>query len=247
MAQEYRLLLLCQIFLFFHGTYSQSYLESGRQRLNAYKRKYNESKSDILIFLDVSGSVSNYGFQTEKFFVSSFLNELSIQPDATRVAVVTFGAKSKIDVDYIDLEGKQLEDATKCEFSRIFEYQVKHRHGPATNMKRAFEDGNTILENAKKHGWKRQNINTVAFFITDGHWTHDPRSVASKMKNSEFHVDVLSIGVGYTSEWQLKQIASSDDKYIYAPSFTKFKQLARYIRGGKFILQIEFCNPKIIE
>ena len=236
---DYRLLLLSQLLLLFYGANCQSYLgEDKKQRLNHLKQAYNNSQSDLLIFLDVSGSVSDYGFTTEKFFVTSLLNEMSVAHYSTRVAVVTFGKGSKLEVNYIGLAGKSTQDTTKCEFNNIFENHVKHRKAGYTNMWSAFNEGNRVLEAARKAGDKRENVNTVALLITDGYWNlgDNPKYEAAKMKSGQFHVDVFSIGVGYwVKEHELKAIASSNDKYIHASSFHAFKQLARYIRGGELI------------
>ena len=235
----YRLLLLSQLFVLFYGAYSQSYLNN-EQRLNAFKKSYNNSQSDIIIFLDVSGSVSDYGFHAEKYFVSSLLNEFSMAFYSTRVAIITFGWRVKTDINYINLEGKKTEDTTKCEFKKIFEYQVNHRYGRATNMKSTFRHGHDLLIEAERLGWKRRNINTVAFMITDGAWNMgDPRDEARSLRSSKYNVDMFSIGVDGAQRWQLEAIASSQDKVIYANTFTQFKQLAKYIRGGMHRIIIE--------
>lgn len=230
------LLLLSFLFLLLNGAFSQSYLDNARQRLNAFKKSYNNSQSDIVIFIDVSGSVSNYGFSTEKYFVSSLLNEFSVAVYSTRVAIITFGERIKTDINYINLERKKTEDTTKCEFKKIFEHQVKHRSEGATNMKSAFRHGLDLLKEADRLGWKRRNVNTVAFMIIDGAWNMgDPRDEAKNLRTSNYHVDIFSIGVDKAQRWQLDELASSPDKVIYANSFSNFKQLAKYIRGGMFV------------
>ena len=245
-----RLLLLSVFSLF---SISQSYwYDSNRQRLNTFKKSYNNSQSDIIFFLDVSGSVPDYGFRSEKYFVQSLLNEFSVAYYSTRVAVVTFGERIKTNINYINLQPYTGEDTTKCEFKKMFEYGVNHREGRATNMKAAFRTGEDLLNEAKRLGWKRNNVNTVAMIITDGAWNMgDPTPEINKLKNGQFHVDMFSVGVGWARHSQLQSIASSNEKVIYANDFYQFKQLAKYIRGGKsrkmlcfrMIRKVKFVSP----
>ena len=242
-----RLLLLSVFFSLFLSSHSQWHT-SNRQRLNAFKQSFKNSESDIIIFIDVSGSVRTYGFRTEKYFVTSLLNEFSIAFYSTRVAVVTFGERIKTDINYINLEDTNNEETTKCEFKKKFEHQVKFRNGGYTNMKSAFRTGYDLLKEAENLGWKRTNVNTVAMMITDGAWNlGNPTNEINQLKNGQFNVDIFSVGVGWARHSQLQTIASSNDKVIYAENFDQFKQLAQYIRGGKLhaIKVRSFIKPTI--
>lgn len=235
-----RLLLLSVFFSQFLSSNCDWY-DSNRQRLNAFKKSFKNSESDIIIFIDVSGSVRSHGFRTEKYFVTSLLNEFSVAFYSTRVAVITFGERVKTDLNYINLESKDSEDTTKCEFKKTFEYRVTFRNGRATNMKSAFRSANDLLKEAQELGWKRRNVNTVAMMITDGAWNlGDPSGEIYELKNGDFNVDIFSVGVGYADRSQLQTIASRHDKVIYANNFNQFKELAKYIRGGRWLEK--FCE-----
>ena len=228
-----RLLLLSVFFSLFFSSHSQWHT-SNRQRLNTFKESFKNSQSDLIIFIDVSGSVRTYGFRMEKYFVTSLLNEVSVAFYSTRIAIVTFGERIKTNLNYINLESTSVEDTTKCEFKKIFEHQVTFRNGRATNMKSAFRTGYDLLKEAEGLGWKRTNVNTVAMMITDGAWNMgNPTNEINQLKNGQFNVEIFSVGVGYAVHSQLQTIASSNDKVIYANNFDQFKQLAQYIRGGK--------------
>ena len=229
-----RLLLLSVFFSLLFGSHSQWYT-SNRQRLNEFKNSFKNSQSDIIFFVDVSGSVRSYGFRVEKYFVRSLLNEFSVASYSSRVAVVTFGERIKTEINYVNLESINIEDATKCEFNKIFDNRITFRNEGATNMKAAFRTGNDLLKEAEDLGWKRNNVNTVAMMITDGAWNQgDPTNEINEMKHGQFKVDIFAVGVGWARHSQLQTIASSNDKVIYAKDFNQFKQLAQYIRGGKF-------------
>ena len=205
------------------------------QRLNQFQQKYNNSRSDIIFMLDLSGSVSNYGFYTEKKFVNSLLSEISVQPIASRVGVITFEQSAAKRIDYIDYNGL---DKNKCTFSKEFR-GIKHAYGPATNMAAAFQRAKDLLTSARSNGNLRQNVNTVIVLLTDGWWNlgGSPKNIADSLRSSNsFFAEVISVGVGYASRWQLKEIAGTDSNVIMARSFTQFEELATKIRGGKVFL-----------
>lgn len=69
-----------------------------------FKQKYNNSQFDIIFFMDVFGSVSDYGFVFEKIFVENMLNEFSVVFYFMCVVVIMFGYEVKIDINYIDID-----------------------------------------------------------------------------------------------------------------------------------------------
>ena len=207
-------------------------LDDEAKILTDFKEKYNNSQSDVLFFMDVSGSVSNYGFASEKIFVDNMLNEFSLAPYSTRVAVITFGYQVKTDMNYIDIDPTS-KTHQKCEFKPWFDNNVVHRYGYATNMKEAFARGSSLLQTATNNNHRRSGIHTVAILITDGYWNYgDPRANANTLK-STYGVDLITVGVDGYSTWQLEALATSPDHVLKYDTFTKFRELALYIRGGK--------------
>eukprot|EP00795_Rhopilema_esculentum_P000716 gene716-10430_t len=221
-------LVLCCSFLSIKAAVNSQWV----QRLNRFQEKYNNSRSDIIFLLDLSGSLSDYGFQMEKKFVNSLLSEISVQPIATRLAVVTFEQSAARRIDYIDYNGL---DKNKCTFSKDFA-RIKHAKGPATNMNAAFDRARRILNSAKSNGNLRQNVNTVIVLLTDGWWNlgGNPKAIAESLRSpSSFYAEIISVGVGYVSQWQLRDIAGIDSNVIMANSFTQFEELATKIRGDQ--------------
>ncbi|KAJ7371255.1 hypothetical protein OS493_027369 [Desmophyllum pertusum] len=205
-------------------------LDNEAKILLTFKQKYNNSQSDLAFLIDVSGSVSDYGFASEKIFVENLLNEFSVAPYSTRVSVITFGAEVKTDINYIDINPLSLTHQ-KCEFKPWFEHNVKHRYGWATNMKEAFSTTSNLLQTAMNNKHRRSNVHTVSILITDGYWNRgDPRANANSLK-SNYGVDVIAVGVDRYSQWQLEALATSKDLVIGVSSFSKFRELAMYIRG----------------
>lgn len=205
------------------------------QRLNQFQQKYNNSQADIIFLIDVSGSVSSSGFNTEKEFVKSMLSKISVQPIASRVAVVTFGKDIQENIDYIDYDGL---DRNKCTFTKEFA-AVKHRYGPATNMKGALLQAKKILDDAKRHSHKRQHVNTVAVLLTDGYWNYggEPYGTSRVLQDrNRYDVELFAVGVGYSLKSQLEKIANSKSNVIIARDFSDFEGLATRIRGGKLFI-----------
>ena len=201
------------------------------QILADFKAKYNNSQSDLLFLMDVSGSVSSYGWRTEKLFVNNLLNEFSLAPYSTRVAVLTFSTDVKTDINYIDIDHLSLTHQ-KCEFKPWFDNNVNHRGG-LTNMKETFARGSSLLQTAINYDHKRLNVHTVAIMITDGWWNRgDPVANADVFKTT-YGVDLFMVGVDGYSLWQLQALASSNDHVLKFSNFSQFHELALYIRGGK--------------
>ncbi|KAL9973669.1 hypothetical protein ACROYT_G020152 [Oculina patagonica] len=205
-------------------------LDDQARVLTDFKSQYNNSQSDIIFLMDVSGSVSDYGFASEKIFVDNLLNEFSMAPYSTRVAVITFGAEVQTNINYIDIDPTSLTHQ-KCEFKPWFQYNVVHRYGWATNMHDAFQRSSDLLQTAMNNNHRRSNVHTVGILITDGYWNRgDPRANANTLK-STYGVDLIAVGVDGYSQWQLEALASSRDHVLGFSSFTNFRTLAMYIRG----------------
>jgi len=212
------------------------------QRLNRFQEKYNNSRSDIIFLLDVSGSVSNPGFRTEKEFISSLLSKISVQPIATRVSVITFGYTVQEDIDYIDFTKRQLAgEMNKCTFNKEFA-RVVHRRGRATNMAGALKKARDILKSADDRGIKRKNVNTVIVLLTDGRWNvgGEPYTVAQELRGAIFDAEIISVGVGYSLGSQLYMVSGTNDNVVTARNFADFGGLATRIRGGESIPYFPF-------
>ncbi|XP_065668355.1 sushi, von Willebrand factor type A, EGF and pentraxin domain-containing protein 1 isoform X2 [Hydra vulgaris] len=202
------------------------------QRLNQFQQQYNNSKADIIFLIDVSGSISDDGFNTEREFVSSLLSKISVQPSAARIAVVTFGRDINKDIDYIDYG---YLDKNKCTFNEEFK-RVKHRKEGWTNINGALQKAKALLDSANEKKFKRHNVNTVAVLLTDGGWNYggSPYDTATNLRNGFHYVDIFSIGVGHwLDRKQLKNIAGKEENVIIAKDFSDFSGLATTIRGDQ--------------
>ena len=216
-------------------------VDNEAQILLNFKSKYNNSQSDIVFLMDVSGSVSDYGFTSEKMFIESLLNEFSMAPYSTRVAIITFGSTVKTEINYIDIDANSLTHQ-KCEFKPWFQYNVDHRKEAATRMIDAFQRNIDLIQTAENNGYRRSNVHTVTILITDGKWNlGDPTSNANSLK-SNYGVDVVAVGVDGYSQEQLESLATSADHALGYSTFTKFRELAMYIRGVHFCFAVSLLT-----
>ena len=233
---DYRLVWLSVFFALLFTSYTRSnyWDDSNRQILDDFKKNFKNSKSDIIFFLDVSGSVHRYGFKQEKLFVRNLLAEFNIAYYATRVVIITFGSRIKTDINYLEVTKLGSSNTTKCEFKKDFQYKVIFRNGGATDILGAVRESNQVLQQAIDDNVRRADVHTVGIMITDGRWNRGhPGEELRKLKN-DYNVEVFSIGVGvWASQSELLTIASSPKNVLYASSFTNFRQLANYIRGGE--------------
>ena len=206
------------------------------QRLNQFQQKFNNSQSDMIFLIDVSGSVSDSGFSTEKEFVTSLLSRISVQAIATRVSVITFGYRVERNIDYVNYmsTNRLRADINKCSFIKEFA-RVGHRKGGATNMNGAFKKARDILNGAKSNNIKRSNVNTVIVLLTDGYWNQggNPAPVAADLRDrSKYDVEIFSIGIGYHLANTLRHVSGNSQNVITAKNFADFGGLATRIRGG---------------
>lgn len=211
----------------------------GQLELENFQRNHNDSISDLIFLLDTSGSLwyydyasrtSKIGFDDEKVFVNSLLSHIRVSVPATRVSVVLFGTDATLDINYVShVDAKN----HKCNFKKSFE-ALRFRSG-LTNMHDAFQYAYDIIFgplSAEKR--PNQLAKTAVFLMTDGMWNRggDPYPVAKKLKDA--NIEIFSIGVTNGIDMNvMRQLATDNSHAFHYSSFTQFRELANYLRGGK--------------
>ena len=211
----------------------------GQLELESFQRTHNDTMSDLIFLLDTSGSLwyydyasrtSKIGFDDEKVFVNSLLSYVRISVPATRVSVILFGTKATIDINYISNVNSQDH---KCNFKKSFQ-ALKFRSG-LTNMHDAFQYAYDIIF-GRLSADKRptQQVKTAVFLLTDGMWNEggNPYNIAKTLKDG--NIEIFSIGVTNGVDMNvLRQLATDNSHAFHYTSFTQFRELANYLRGGK--------------
>lgn len=211
----------------------------GQLELENFQRTHNDTMSDLIFLLDTSGSLwyydsasrtSKIGFDDEKVFVNSLLSYIRISVPATRVSVILFGTKATIDINYISNVNSRNH---KCNFKKSFQ-ALKFRSG-LTNMHDAFQYAyDIIFGRLSANKRPTQQAKTAVFLLTDGMWNKggNPYNIAKTLKDGK--IEIFSIGVTNGVDMNvLRQLATDNSHAFHYTSFTQFRELANYLRGGK--------------
>ena len=217
--------------------FAQSELERAKQEFTTLREALTgtNKKSDILILLDTSRSVSNYGFEVEKKFVINFLSTITVSFEEARVAVIPFGNTASL---YIDGVSNPSLDKDKCDLIQKLK-QMPHRYAWATNTKGAFKLAYDVCV-GRYSGLKRGPLNqvrTVVILITDGYWNwpyNDPSPIPIAQSLLAARVEVFAIGVEYANLPALQKLVKDPAKQAFLlRNFGEFDELSVYVRGGK--------------
>ena len=119
-------------------TFAQSNLERAKREFKRLRDELADAnkESDILFLLDTSGSLSSYEFQTEKRFVESFLNTVTVSLHATRIEVIPFANTAS---RYIEGVSAPSLDKHKCSLVEKFNYMPQSINGFGRNTYDAFQ------------------------------------------------------------------------------------------------------------
>lgn len=214
----------------------------GQTELTKFQRDHglNDSLSDLIFLVDVSGSLRYYslmngrytiknGYDDEKFFVNSLLNYIQVSLPTTRVSVVLFSSGASIRINYIT---NLSPNNHKCNFKKSFN-NLPFLNG-MTNMREALVQAKRILF-GDLSGNKRptKQVKTAVFLLTDGNWNvgGSPYTIAKELRDDG--IELFAIGVTNGVDFGvLRNIASPGRAFRYS-SFTQFRELAYYLRGGK--------------
>ncbi|KOX71267.1 Sushi, von Willebrand factor type A, EGF and pentraxin domain-containing protein 1, partial [Melipona quadrifasciata] len=197
-------------------------------------RLRNETDQVELVFLvDASGSVGLNNFQSELNFIKHFLADFSVEPSATRIAIVTFGGRRHIkrNVDQISHTG---DNDNKCYLLNKQLNNINYTGG-GTYTRGALLEALRILEKG------RANARKAVFLITDGFSNGgDPRPAANLLKIEGATIFTFGIRTGNVDE--LRDIASfpGDTHSYFLDSFVEFEALVRRalhrdLKTGKYV------------
>ena len=138
-------------------------LHEGQQVIRDFYSRYNATKKvDLVFILDRSGSVPSSGWQSMINFVRDVLEHFTVDGDNTRVAIITYSTKVRVDIN--DLEPKSDGDLeNKCTLnSRLGDYvQPKVQYGFTATFD-ALNTAHDLLVNSRPDSKK------AVLLLTDG-------------------------------------------------------------------------------
>ncbi|XP_071491017.1 LOW QUALITY PROTEIN: sushi, von Willebrand factor type A, EGF and pentraxin domain-containing protein 1-like [Diadema antillarum] len=198
-------------------------------------RDVSNGQVELVFLVDSSASVGIENFFNELKFVKKLLADFTVAPDATRVAIITFSSKHRV-----DLNVNQLDDSNpqkrhhKCALLNEDLPKITYVGG-GTYTKGAFENAKKVLEAA------RPNSTKSVFLLTDGLSNGpNPVPVAELLKDDGVEVFTFGIRDGYIPELLQMASARKDEHCYILDSFAEFEALARRalhedLRVGEFI------------
>eukprot|EP00105_Crassostrea_gigas_P044752 XP_019928900.1 PREDICTED: uncharacterized protein LOC105343303 [Crassostrea gigas] len=195
--------------------------------------------ADILFLLDSSRSEGSTNFQTQKDFVSKFVNFLNIGPNDVQVTVGSFStaAYSFFNLNTYHNKANLLHAIS----------QIPYRPG-GTNTFYAL-DMAEHYSFTPRHG-DRSNAPNIVYVMTDGQssshsWTHN---AAQHLKNSG--VKVFVIGVGHVSIDELIDMATDHEHVFTVDSFSNLPSIQHLVEatycdvlvGRVCIDKVDYCH-----
>ena len=156
-----------RIAVFFLATYKFAISQTGdlakaREEFVKLRSRFEEGPGDILFLMDTTGSISNYGFHSERQFISNFLTTITVTNEVVRVELIPFDSTEVS--SYIDQVSNPTSAMEMCTFTEKLK-RWQHSYGWMTNTKGAFQlaekvclgkrSGNKLGENGRysHYGW----------------------------------------------------------------------------------------------
>ena len=216
-------------------TFAQSNLERAKRELKRLRDELADAnkESDILFLLDTSGSLSSYEFQSEKRFVESFLNTVTVSLHTTRIEVIPFANTGS---RYIDGVSAPSLDKHKCSLVEKFKSMPQSINGVGGNTYGAFKLAFDICLgqlSALKRG-PLSLVKTVVILLTVGPWQgQSPVSIAKNLQQVNVEVFVIGVRNNFLENNLKKMVTNADKQAFYFRTFQEFAKLSVYLRGGE--------------
>ena len=216
-------------------TFAQTNLERAERELKRLRDELADAnkESDILFLLDTSGRLSSYEFQTEKRFVLSFLNTITVSLHTTRIEVIPFATTAS---RYIDGVSVPSLDKHKCQLVEKFNSMPQNINGVGRNTYGAFKLAFDICL-GQLSAMKRvpiYRVRTVVILVTVGPWQgQSPVSIVENLQQANVDVFVIGVGNGILENNLKKLVNNADKQAFYFTTFQEFAQLSLFLRGGE--------------
>jgi len=184
----------------------------------------NERK-DLAILLDSSKSINDEIYECSLDFMSELVNFMSISPGTTRLALITFTSKAKLEFSfekYVNREGLQ----------KKFASLRKRRRRGRTNIDAGLRKAIDLFKNHKGFATDRE-----LYVISDGKWNEGRNPKQSLIKLRKLGIKVKAFGIGrYPNKRNLKYIVGKLCKSCYVrldANCEKHNRLMRFLTKRK--------------
>ncbi|KAH7952802.1 hypothetical protein HPB49_001344 [Dermacentor silvarum] len=179
--------------------------------------QYARTRNDIVFVLDESGSIGADNFPAERHFTEMTARLLTVSPDFSRLAVVTYGSNYKLHINYISDGGGSM-----CSF--LYELEKIGYRGGSTMTRQALEYASSLLQNG------RVGANRIIVLISDGQADSDnkPNDFARQLKRNG--VIIFAVGVANINSAELQAVATSSAHIYMLTSFPYIAKVNRNLR-----------------
>ncbi|KAI4893678.1 hypothetical protein NFI96_020049, partial [Prochilodus magdalenae] len=178
------------------------------KRMTTVNIGLNLGKKDIIFLIDGSDNVGQNGIAHIRDFIVKIVQQLNVQPDQVRVAVVQYAENPKTEFSLLTHNNRQaVISAVK---------RLRHMGGRGGNLADAIE---YVIRNELKEsaGARRSEASQHLVVLTGGRSTSDVSLYGPLLKNSQ--VNCIGIGAGAADSRQLRQIATTQDDVLQVPTF----------------------------
>ncbi|XP_072542553.1 collagen alpha-3(VI) chain [Salminus brasiliensis] len=178
------------------------------RRVQAVDIGLNLGKKDIIFLIDGSENVGPSGIAHIRDFIMKIVQQLNVQPDQVRVAVVQYAEKPKTEFSLLTHDNKQaVLSAVK---------RLRQMGGRGGNLADAIE---YVIRNELKEsaGARSTEASQHLVVLTGGRSTSDVSVYGPLLKRSQ--VNCIGIGAGAADQRQLRQIATTPEDVIQVPTF----------------------------
>ncbi|XP_075731468.1 sushi, von Willebrand factor type A, EGF and pentraxin domain-containing protein 1-like isoform X2 [Rhipicephalus microplus] len=182
------------------------------QRFVTTLERYARTRNDIVFVLDESGSIGEDNFPAEVEFTQMTARLLTVSPDFSRIALVTYSSDYVLHFDHISQGGSSM-----CGFLGEIE-KIGYRGG-STKTKEALEYADRLLQGG------RSGVNRIIVLISDGQAdaSSRPQGIALELKRKG--VIIFAVGVASINRAELEEVATSTAHIYMLTSFPYIKEV----------------------
>lgn len=182
-------------------------------------------RTDVVFVIDGSTSIGEKSFILGKNFIADFISGFNIEPEATRVGVITFGTNVTVNL--------QLQESGKIGLDRtVNKIKAIQLPGGGTKTGQGVKALTTLFQTQGR--LKEPEVKSVGFILTDGRSQEPPGEYARMAR--DLGIELYAIGIGEEiNEEELLSIAGDKKRVFLVENFEQLFQLKDTIFPTSFI------------
>uniref|UniRef100_A0A914VWI4 Uncharacterized protein n=1 Tax=Plectus sambesii TaxID=2011161 RepID=A0A914VWI4_9BILA len=172
--------------------------------------KGSDKPLDLMLIIDASESVEDLFQEQITFAIERVVQNININPEAVRLALITYSGKSTINFKF--------NDPRFSNNSAVIRHlnNVKAIKG-TTQTPLALNDAVELFMDRDGTSGVRKGVKRVAIVITDGHSARSPRAMASRLQNENVTVFAVSQTPNPTVDESELLVIARDKSRVFTP------------------------------